>query len=86
MPIFQDLADEPEDDRIKKIGEEVAKRGRAVAFMTDDEPGKAERYIAKLLKWFPGVRVIGRFSGPVAGVITVKVGPTTGGKNYGINN
>lgn len=78
MPIFEDLADNPEDDRIKRIGEEVTKRGRVVCFVTDDDLGKAERYIAKLLKRFPGVRVMERFAGPVEGAVTVKVGPMKG--------
>jgi hypothetical protein len=46
-----------------------------VGFITDDDPGKAERYISKLQHGFPGIRVIYKGPGPVAETVLVKVGP-----------
>lgn len=51
---FQDLGDNNEDDRIRQIGEKVMKERITVGFVTDDEPGKADRYITKLKARFPG--------------------------------
>lgn len=78
MPIYEDLGDSPEDDRIRRIGEEVSRRGAIVGFVVEDAP-KAERYIAKLVKAFPGVRVMKRLPDcPTVGFYTVKVGPMKG--------
>lgn len=75
MTIYQDIADKTEDERIRQIGEIVMSRGAIVAFMVDDEPGNPERYIRKLLKQFPSVRITERFKGPIPHVITIKCGP-----------
>ena len=75
MPPYKDIADDPEDDRIQKIGEMVMKDKLVVGFVTDAEPGKADRYISKLKERFPGIRVIARGDGPVPEVVWVKVGP-----------
>lgn len=72
MAKYQDLGDSPEDVRIAKIGE-AAETGATVAFVTDSDPGKADRYVQKLLTRFPALEVIGRFDGPVAGTVSVKV-------------
>lgn len=69
---YQDIADHDEDTRIEMIGKK-AMTGQTVAFITDADPGKADRYIAKLLKKFPGLKVLARFDGPIKGVVTVKV-------------
>jgi hypothetical protein len=69
---YKDLADQPEDDRIRQIGE-AAMKGLTVAFVTDADPGKADRYVSKLLKRFPALKVLGRFDGPVENTVTVKV-------------
>jgi hypothetical protein len=69
---FQDLADSPEDVRIARIGE-AAETGQTVAFVTDADPGKADRYIQKLLTRFPALEVTDRFDGPVPGTVSVKV-------------
>lgn len=62
----------PEDERIRLIGEK-AMLGGVVAFITDADPGKADRYVSKLLKLFPQLRVVDRFDGPTPGAVTVKV-------------
>lgn len=75
MPEFRDLYDLPEDNRIRYIGE-CAKGNKEVAFMVDkhpSDPGKAERYLAKLQKMFPDLIVINRYDGPVPEVETIKV-------------
>ncbi len=74
-PIYRDIADLEEDDRIDMIGRKVEEQKKTVAFITDSDPGKADRYIRKLLKRFPGIQVLDRIPGPVANTITVKVGP-----------
>ncbi len=48
-------------------------KGLTVAFITDSDPGKADRYISKLLKKFPGLKVLERFDGPVPNTVSVKV-------------
>lgn len=71
---YADLADLPEDDRIRIIGT-TAMGGNVVGFFVDDERGKPDRYINKLLKWFPTISVMYRGPGPIKGVILIKVGP-----------
>jgi len=61
-----------EDRRIAMIGEAASKGGK-IGFHVDDEPGKADRYIEKLLKRFPHLKVENRFKGPTPGVETVIV-------------
>jgi hypothetical protein len=75
--VYADIADLEEDDRIDMIGRKVEEQKLTVAFITDADPGKADRYIQKLLTRFPGIEVIGRWPGPVANTISVKVGPKT---------
>ena len=74
-PYFADLADFEEDKRIEMIGHTVMAHKKTVAFVTDSDPGKAERYIDKLKKRFPGIVIVDRFDGPVSNTVTVKVGP-----------
>lgn len=69
---YKDLFILEEDARIQAIGN-AAMKGQVVAFVTDDEPGKCERYVSKLLKAFPQLREKHRFRGPVAGCITVQI-------------
>lgn len=73
-PKYADIADLSEDERIRVIGSEVVAKRSPVAFIVDDETGKADRYIQKLAERFPQVCVQERFPGPVHGTITVKVG------------
>lgn len=70
MKAFIDVAGSPEDDRIGAIGR-LAMNGLKVAFCTDDEPGKADRYVKKLLERFPSLQEDSRSKGP--GVVTVNV-------------
>ena len=72
MPVFKDIADLHEDERITSIGN-LAMTGIKVAFCTDADPGKADRYIEKLLAQFPQLVVFDRFNGPTPGAVTVKV-------------
>ncbi len=74
---YKDVSDSPEDDRIRQIGEKVMHEKAIVGFITDADPGKADRYIAKLRKLFPGIQVLFRGNGPVADTVFVKVGPPT---------
>lgn len=71
MEAFADLADLPEDDRIRAIAR-TAEHGHVVGFVVEDD-AKADRYILKLAA-FP-VRIIGRGPGPVKNSILVRVGP-----------
>ena len=75
MPAFIDLADHEEDFRIGQIGHAAMVNKITVSFVTDSEPGKADRYISKLQERFPGIRIIARGDGPVADTVWVKVGP-----------
>jgi len=75
MPPYRDIADDPEDDRIRQIGEATMRRKLIVGFITDKEEGKPERYIRKLLERYPGIRVIYQGDGPVADTVLVKVAP-----------
>lgn len=75
MRHFIDLSDDKEDDRIRQIGEKVMKDRVTVGFITEDEPGKADRYIAKLKASFPGIYILRQGPGPVANTVLVKVSP-----------
>lgn len=74
-PKFMDIADVEEDKRIEIIGHRAMVHKEKVAFVTDDDAGKADRYIRKLQERFPGIKVIERGNGPVPNTVYVKVGP-----------
>lgn len=74
-PVYADIADLEEDRRIDLIGHTVMEHRKTVAFVTDADAGKADRYVTKLQAKFPGIVVIDRFLGPVANTVSVKVGP-----------
>jgi hypothetical protein len=81
MVTAADLHRLSENDRIKLIGESVMNAPAGSGdkppmngFIVETEE-KADRYIAKLLKRFPGIRIIDRQPGPVVGTILVRVGP-----------
>lgn len=74
---FKDLADLPEDERIKKIGKAVMEDNLTVGVVVDDrpdDPGKADRYIEKVKAQFPFVRVLVVFKGPIPHTKTIKFG------------
>lgn len=64
-----------EDQRIAMIGHVVTAHQKRVAFIVDDVPGKADRYITKLLERFPGIICEGPTRGPTPGVLTVTARP-----------
>lgn len=70
---YQDLYELPEDDRIRLIGHWVEDHGENVTVLTDDIPGKRERYIEKLTSWFPGVEVVELGTGPVDKCVSFRV-------------
>ena len=71
---FLDIADLEEDARIDEIGQAATRSpGKRIGFVTDDEPGKAERYISKLVGKFPKVIIESQGPGPVANTILVRV-------------
>lgn len=77
MASYADLADMPEDDRIRQIGRftMMLPIGKTTAFVTDaDPPDKVERYKRKLLQWFPQLKIIDQFVGPVENTVSVRIG------------
>lgn len=72
---YADLADLPEDERIRLIGETVTTQGKTVGVCVDSTPGKAARYKCKLMQRFPSVVILDTTDGPIKGVITIRVGP-----------
>lgn len=72
---YVDLHSLAEDERIDMIGHTVTVHGKTAAVCVDDLPGKPERYIDKLTRRFPGLRIIDQCKGPTPGVITIRVGP-----------
>lgn len=70
-----DLHKLTEDQRIDHIGHVVTAHGKTVAICVDATPGKAERYVRKLKRKFPGVTLIDTTDGPTKGVVTIRVGP-----------
>ena len=73
MPIlYVDLVDLPENDRIDVIAAKV-KEGLTIAVITDSDPGKMDRYVAKLQAKCPGLKVVWRGDGPVKNMVTIKV-------------
>ena len=80
MTVFADISGFDEDAHIEMIGNAVicapkssADKPVMAAFVAED-CAKADRYIKKLQKKFPGIREIDRFAGPVPETITVRVG------------
>lgn len=74
MKAYADLADLPEDERIRIAAESAVANGAIVGLITDDEPGKPERYIEKLRR-YPQIRVIDRGPGPVKNTVMIRIGP-----------
>lgn len=77
MPPFIDLASLSEDERIEMIGHRAVDHREIVGFMVDIENGshaKGDRYIEKLKRIFPSIKVMFRGDGPVAEVETIQIG------------
>ena len=75
MKAYADIADFDEGTRIETIGRYVmSHRTEKVAFITDAEPGKADRYIERLKTRFPEIIVFGRSDGPIPTTVTISVG------------
>lgn len=74
MKGYSDLADLPEDERIKIIGE-AAQAGNIVGVALEDDADKIARYIEKLTSRFPKVRHVSTDPGLVPGTVLVNVGP-----------
>lgn len=74
MKGYADLADLPEDDRIKIIGE-AAQAGNVIGVALDDEADKIARYIRKITDRFPDVRHISTDPGLVPDTVTLRFGP-----------
>ena len=79
MTIVADLKRLSESDRIRMIGRSVmpespssAEEPTVVSFIVEDDL-KADRYIGKLQRAFPGIRVIDRQPGPDAYTVLVRV-------------
>jgi hypothetical protein len=73
-PFYLDIADHEEDQRITIIGHAATCEKKIVAFIVEDDV-KANRYLDKLKKKYPGIKVLERGNGPVIGTVFVKVGP-----------
>ena len=72
---FIDLHRFQEDARIDAIGTTALKHNFKVGFVVDNEPGKPDRYIKKLLEKYPMLEVLHREAGPTPGAYTVIVAP-----------
>jgi hypothetical protein len=76
MKGFADLADLPEDDRIRVIGEYVERQGPGIVtgVVVDHDAGgyKARRYCVKLTERYK-VRIIDMGPGPVARSTLIRV-------------
>jgi len=76
---YGDLYNLTENERIDLIGRSVmegpktsADKPIMVAFVVDDHE-KADRYIEKLKKKFPEIRIIDKFDGPVKDTVSVRI-------------
>lgn len=69
---YADLADLPEDERIK-IACEAALTGEVVGVVVDKEQDKIDRYIRKILKHSKALKISKRGDGPVKGTYLIVV-------------
>jgi hypothetical protein len=70
---YSDLADLQEDDRIRVIGNRVMQLDITASVVTDDTPGKIERYMQKIAVWFPLTEVVEQGTGPTDHAVYFKV-------------
>lgn len=74
MGRYIDLHSHDEDCRIRQIGLTVMENpGKEIAFVTDSDQGKLERYIAKIQEWFPLVEVVSKHNGPGPRMVFAKL-------------
>jgi hypothetical protein len=74
---FIDLSDVQEDQRIQTIGERAA-AGNVVGCMLErDDHAKVERYVEKIRKRFPSVRLIEKTPNKGGKLMVLKFGPAT---------
>lgn len=57
MTAYVDISKLPENQRIKAIGKLVTNTRQSAWCLTDDEPGKIERYKKKMTEWFPELKL-----------------------------
>lgn len=74
LPMYADLFELSEDERIDTIGHMVTEHGKTIGFVVETT-AKADRYIKKLKKKYPTVTVLDQGPGPVKNTILVRVGP-----------
>lgn len=74
MKAYSDLADLPEDERIRIIGN-AALAGNVCGIALENDDEKIRRYLAKLIERFPTLRHISTDPGPAPGTVIVRVGP-----------
>lgn len=71
---YSDLHNLTENQRIRFIGE-AAMAGNIVGISLEDDEVKIARYLKKLLRRFPTVRLIDRHQGLSPDSVLLKVGP-----------
>lgn len=74
LPPFYDLARLPEDDRINMIGS-IAETAVVGCMVDADDPVKRQRYIDKISKRFPKVRLISKTENGSGKLTILKFGP-----------
>lgn len=74
-PVYADLGDQDEDQQIETIARTVnaLQPGKVVAVCTDQEEGKLQRYLEKLLAKIPGMDIVDIFDGPTLGIVTARI-------------
>ncbi len=72
---YVDLQRLSEDARIELIVQSVMDKGLTLSIAVELDGEKGDRYIAKCKAKNPGIVVLGRMSGPVKGVETIRLGP-----------
>lgn len=72
---YKSLSDLAEDERIDQVGRWCMNLlpGHTNAICTDSDPGKADRYVTKLLAKFPDLEVDKILDGPTPGVVSIIV-------------
>jgi len=69
---YADLSSLQEDERIQAMAYHVMSGHGSATCVTDDTVGKLDRYIAKMIEWFPMIEVYERGDGPVGKTVYCK--------------